>query len=85
MGLLLYGALLLLFATWTTAHVLLCLRLATVSWLKALASLLLFPLAGYYGQEHRFSKLTTVWVVSLTAYLVALLIGAVYGDVRLQG
>jgi hypothetical protein len=85
MGLLLYGALLLLFATWTTAHVLLCLRLATVSWLKALAGLVLFPLAGYYGQEHRFSKLTAVWVVSLTAYLVALLIGAVYGDLHLHG
>jgi hypothetical protein len=84
MGLLLYGALLLLFATWTTSHVLLCLRLATVSWLKALAGFLLFPLAGYYGQEHRFSKLTTLWVVSLTVYLVTLLVGAVYGA-RLQG
>jgi len=80
MGLFLYVGLLLLFATWSTTHVLLCVRLATVSRLKALAGLVVFPLAGYYGQEHRFSKLTTVWVVTLTVYLVLLLIGAVYGD-----
>jgi len=82
MGLFLYVALLLLFATWVTAHVLLCLRLATKSWKEATLGLVLFPLAGYFGQERRLTKLTSVWVVSLTLYLVALLLGAVYGDVR---
>jgi len=83
MGLLLYVALLLLFATWVTTHVLLCLRLATLSWKEALLGLVLFPLAGYFGQERRLSKLTTVWVVSLTVYLATLIVGAVYGDVHI--
>lgn len=84
MGLLIYACLLLLFATWVTTHVLLCLRLATSSWKEAILGLVLFPLAGYYGQERRHKKLTSVWVVTLTIYLVVLLIGAVYGDVRLS-
>jgi len=83
MGLLLYVALLMLFATWVTTHVLLCLRLATLSWKEALLGLVLFPLAGYYGQERRLSKLTTVWVVSLGVYVVTLIVGAVHGDVHI--
>lgn len=83
MGLLLYVALVLLSAAWVTTHVLLCLRLATLSWKEAVLGLVLFPLAGYYGQERRLSKLTTVWVVSLTVYLVTLMISGVYGDVRI--
>lgn len=83
MGLLLYAGLVLLFAAWATTHVLLCLRLATRSWKEALLGLLFFPLAGYYGQERRLSGLTVTWVVTLSAYLVTLIIGAVYGDVRL--
>src|SRR5688572_6144195 len=82
MGLLIYVALLLLFSTWVTTHVLLCLRLATSSWKEAVLGLVVFPLAGYYGQERRLTKLTSVWVVTLTIYLVTLLIGAVYGDAR---
>src|SRR5689334_5721121 len=61
MGLLLYAGLVLLFASWATTHLLLCLRLATLSWKEALLGLVVFPMAGYYGQERRLSKLTTVW------------------------
>lgn len=82
MGLLLYAGLVLLFASWATTHILLCLRLATLSWKEALLGLVLFPMAGYYGQERRLSKLTAVWVVTLAVYLVTLIVAAVYGDVR---
>lgn len=79
MGLALYAVLVLLFASFVTAHVLLCLRLATTSWPKALLGLVVFPLAGYFGSKQSFSKLTRTWAICLGLYVGALLVGIVYG------
>ncbi len=75
MGLSLYASIVLLFAVWATVHLLLCLKLASKSGLRGTLGFLIPPLAIYYAQHFALGKITAVWVVSLSAYLVALTLG----------
>ena len=75
MGLPLYLAIVVLFAVWATVHLLLCLKLAGHSAWRAAAGFFVPPLALYYAQAVALGKLTSVWVITLSAYLVALALG----------
>ena len=72
LGLLLYATVLVLFASWATAHVLLCFQLASPLGARALFGLFFPPLAPYYANRMGFRKLGLWWTGSLAAYLLAL-------------
>ena len=75
MGLTLYTVIVVLFALWATVHLLLCRRLAAKSPLRAAAGFIFPPLAIYYAQAAFVGKLSWLWVLTLSAYLVALTLG----------
>jgi len=75
----LYLAVLLLFATWSTVHVLLCFRLGSKSVGRGLLALIFPPLAPYWGLNAQIRQLPAAWVLSAAIYFVALLASLV-GD-----
>lgn len=75
MGFTLYLTIIFLFAVWATTHLWLCFKLARRSWGHGALGFLVPPLAIYYAQHFALGKVTTVWVVSLSSYLVALTAG----------
>ena len=75
MGYALYLTIVCLFAVWATAHLLLCVRLARRSIRHGAIGLLVPPLAIYYAQHFALGKITLIWVISLSSYLVALTAG----------
>ncbi len=75
MGLPVYVTIVVLFAFWATIHLQLCLKLARRSLWRAVIGFFIPPLAIYYAQDVALGRLTPLWVVSLSAYLVALTLG----------
>lgn len=73
LDILLYLTILLLFSFWASIHVALCWALGQISVWRALLAFPLFPLAPIWGQ--RFAKLSSLWVLSFTAYGAVLLLG----------
>jgi hypothetical protein len=70
------ATLVLAFATWVTVHVALAGRLALRSrprW-RGLLALIVPPLAPMYGFRDGYRRSSTVWLVALVVYVVALLI-----------
>jgi len=70
------ASLILGFATFVTAHVWLAARLVVraETRLRGLIALLVPPLAPLWGYRQGFRKGAILWVVSLLAYVVALLV-----------
>ena len=77
MDLAIYASILILFAVWMTAHVLLCVRLAQRQFLRGLAGFVVFPMAPYWGQSLHIKKLPTIWMVSALLYVLALIAGLI--------
>lgn len=75
MGWLLYAAILVLFAGWAAVHVSLCWTLAVHQWWRGAVSLVVFPLAPWWGQALGHNRLASAWVLLLAAYAVALVAG----------
>jgi hypothetical protein len=74
-----YATLVLAFATLVTVHVALASRLvlrARPRW-QGLAALVVPPLAPIYGFRQGWRRTSTLWLVSLIAYVVALLVARV--------
>jgi hypothetical protein len=72
LGLAIYLATAVLFATWITAHVLLLLRLAPVIRVRALVGLLVLPLAPYYALRAGLRRHAYLWIASAVLYLATL-------------
>jgi hypothetical protein len=70
------ATLILAFATWVTVHVALAARLARIRearW-RGLAALVVPPLAPIYGFREGWRRSSTLWLVAVTVYVVALLV-----------
>jgi hypothetical protein len=78
-ALVLYVALVVLFASWSTLHVWLCAQLFRVHRRKAVVSFVVFPLAPYFGFDLRLRKLSSMWLTSAVLYLVVLLLVVILG------
>lgn len=77
MDLALYGAIILLFAVWITAHTLLCVSLAGRDLLRGIVSFVAFPMAPYWGHSLKIKKLPTIWMASAGLYALALVAGLI--------
>jgi hypothetical protein len=75
MDLVIYGLILLLFASWVSVHVLLCVRLGRVVWWRGLVGFVVFPVAPFWAQSHNVRKLPGVWLVLAFLYALSLIAG----------
>jgi hypothetical protein len=75
MDLALYAVILLLFATWSTLHLLLSFRLREFGNWRALVAFLLPPLAPYWGLRLRVRALSLSWILLALSYLFGLMAG----------
>lgn len=72
----LYAFIVLMFATWCTVHLVLCIELAKRDWRRAMGGLVAFPLAPYFGYNLQIKKLPALWIVSAFLYGFALIFGS---------
>lgn len=70
----LFTALLVLFATLVTTHVLLCLVLMKKAPRLGVIALLVPPLAPYWGSQQKIRTLPAIWLTSASCYFFALII-----------
>ncbi len=82
MALALYLVILLLFASFCTCHVWLCLKIASRISGRALLAFFLPPLAPYYGVHLGIRLALLGWVTSGTLYLVFLLFSLLLPESR---
>jgi uncharacterized membrane protein YqaE (UPF0057 family) len=75
MDLALYAVILLLFATWSTLHLLLCFRLRVFGKWRALAGFLLPPVAPYWGLRLGERALSLTWILFALSYIMSLMAG----------
>lgn len=76
-GLPLYLTVVLSFSIWATVHLLLCLKLGRHNPSWGLLGFLLPPLAIYYAQRRAVGVLSSMWVIALSCYVVALTAGLI--------
>lgn len=72
----LYALIVLVFATWCTVHVVLCVELAKRNWKRALGGFFALPLAPYFGNDLGIKRLPGVWIVCALLYGFALIFGS---------
>ena len=72
----LYAFIVLMFATWCTVHLVLCVELAKQDWKRALGGFLAFPLAPYFAHSFQIKKLPALWLVSAFLYGFSLIFGS---------
>lgn len=71
----LLSVIILLFATWVTVHVRLCVVLVRRSLRQGLVGLVVFPLAPYWGHQAAIPRLPALWGILAALYLLALTAG----------
>lgn len=71
----LFAALLVLFATLITTHVLLCMVLLRKAPRQGLLALIVPPLAPYWGSQQQIPRLPALWLASAASYFLTLIIG----------
>ena len=76
MGLGLYIVILLLFASVSTAHLLLCWKLFRLGWWRPIVAFLVPPLAPYWGYTAQVPRLPMIWVGLAFVYGIVVILGA---------
>ena len=77
MGLTLYAVVLVLFASFCSLHVWLCLQLLTRSARRAILGFFLVPLAPYFGLSLGLRRVPTAWILCGCLYVIFLILALV--------